>query len=187
MATERDERRSVYVEKTRHELEELAQRGVRMGGNAFSSILLAKGDLTADELAGAEPFSGRDGVALRKSLERLGYGPEEWCWALLGQGGEAPGLSLDSELVRLTLTALDPATLVLCDEVAASAVRNAYADDLVELQDLEEAMLAPGYVVRIRGVRVLNLGGFEAALDDSRQKQVMWARLKEIPALGEPF
>ena len=37
------------------------------------------------------------------------------------------------------------------------------------------------------GVRVLALGGFADALGDQRQKQLMWARLKQIPPLGEPF
>ena len=74
-----------------------------------------------------------------------------------------------------------------CDEAAAGAVREAYADDLADLPSLEEAMLVPGYVVRVRGMRALNLGGFEAALGDARQKQLMWARLKQIPPLGEPY
>ena len=48
-------------------------------------------------------------------------------------------------------------------------------------------MLAPGCVVDLLGMRALNLGGFAAALADPRDKQVMWARLKKIPPLGEPF
>ena len=48
-------------------------------------------------------------------------------------------------------------------------------------------MLEPGYVVYVRGVRVLALGGFANALGDQRKKQLMWARLKQIPPLGEPF
>lgn len=85
------------------------------------------------------------------------------------------------------LAALDPATLVCCDEAAAQTVRDAYADDLAELQSFQEAMLEPGYVVSVHGVRVLALGGFASALSDQRQKQLMWARLKQIPPLGEPF
>ena len=74
-----------------------------------------------------------------------------------------------------------------CDDAAAQAVRDAFADNLASLQSLPEAMLEPGYVVYVRGVRVLALGGFAAALGDQRQKQVMWAWLKQIPPLGEPF
>ena len=44
-----------------------------------------------------------------------------------------------------------------------------------------------GNVVHLLGMRVLNLGGFAAALGDAHEKQVMWARLKKIPPLGEPF
>ena len=36
-------------------------------------------------------------------------------------------------------------------------------------------------------VAILNLGGFAAALGNPRQKQVMWARLKQVPPLAEPY
>ena len=185
MATERDRRREAYVEKAKAELSGLAARGVRMGGNAFSAVLLAKGELSAEERAGAELLSGPDGVALRKSLAKLGYEPEDWCTVCLPEPG-GPG-ALPASLVRETLVALDPATLVCCDNAAAQAVRDAFADDLADLPSFHEAMLEPGYVVSVRGVRVLALGGFADALGDQRQKQLMWARLKQIPPLGEPF
>ena len=70
---------------------------------------------------------------------------------------------------------------------SAAVLREAYADELVALESLQEALLAPGAVARVLGMRVLNLGGFAAALGDSHEKQVMWARLKRIPPLGEPF
>ena len=78
MATEREQRRQAYVEKARAELSSLAERGVRMGGNAFSPVLLAKGELSDEEAAGAEPLSGQDGAALKASLKALGYAPEDW-------------------------------------------------------------------------------------------------------------
>ncbi len=185
MATERDRRREAYVGKARAELSGLAVRGVRMGGNAFSAVALAKGDLTPEERNGAELFSGPDGVALRKSLAKLGYEPEDWCTLCLPVPGAPDALA--APLVRETLAALDPSTLVCCDDAAAQAVRDAFADDLAALQSFPEAMLEPGYVVYVRGVRVLALGGFANALGDQHQKQVMWARLKELPPLGEPF
>lgn len=185
MATERDRRREAYVGKARAELSNLAARGVRMGGNAFSAVLLAKGELSPEERAGAELLSGPDGVALRKSLVKLGYEPEDWCTICLPEPGGAGALG--APLVREALAALDPATLVCCDNAAAQAVRDAYADDLAGLPSFQEAMLEPGYVVQVRGVRVLALGGFAAALGDQHQKQAMWARLKQIPPLGEPF
>lgn len=185
MATERDRRREAYVGKARAELSSLAARGVRMGGNAFSAVVLAKGELSPEERNGAELLSGPDGVALRKSLSRLGYEPEDWCTLFLPAPGSAG--ALEASVVRETLAALDPATLVCCDDAAAQTVRDAFADNLASLQSLPEAMLEPGYVVYVRGVRVLALGGFAAALGDQRQKQVMWAWLKQIPPLGEPF
>jgi hypothetical protein len=48
-------------------------------------------------------------------------------------------------------------------------------------------MLVPGAVAQVCGMRVLNLGGFAEALGDAHEKQVMWARLKRVPPLGEPF
>ena len=65
MASEREQRRQAYVEKTRSEVASLVECGVRMGGNAFSPVLLAKGELTPEEAAGAKPFSGPDGAALK--------------------------------------------------------------------------------------------------------------------------
>lgn len=184
MASERDARRRAYVDKAAAELDALAARGVRAGGNAFSSVLLAKGELSEAERAGEPAFSGADGTALRASLERLGYAPEDWATLLTA---DASGDPLDAALLREAVTALDPATLVCCDEAAAAALREAYADDLAALERLDEAMLAAGTVARVCGMRVLNLGGFAAALGDAHEKQVMWARLKQIPPLGEPF
>ena len=180
-----DDRREACVGKTTAELDSLAARGVRAGGNAFSPILVCKGELTAEEAGGAEPFSGADGTALKASLKALGYAPEEWAWLLAcDDSGSAP---LGPALFREAVCALDPATLVCCDGAAAAAVREAYAEDLTIIEDFNEAMLEPGYVVPVCGIRVLNLGGFAAALDDPRAKQQMWARLKRAAPLSEPY
>ncbi len=180
-----DDRREACVGKTTAELDSLAARGVRAGGNAFSPILVCKGELTAEEAGGAEPFSGADGTALKASLKALGYAPEEWAWLLTcDDSGSAP---LGPALFREAVCALDPATLVCCDGAAAAAVREAYAEDLTIIEDFNEAMLEPGYVVPVCGIRVLNLGGFAAALDDPRAKQQMWARLKRVAPLSEPY
>ena len=180
-----DDRREACVGKTTAELDSLAARGVRAGGNAFSPILVCKGELTAEEAGGAEPFSGADGTALKASLKALGYAPEEWAWLLTcDDSGSAP---LGPALFREAVCALDPATLVCCDDAAAAALREAYAEDLTIIEDFNEAMLEPGYVVPVCGIRVLNLGGFAAALDDPRAKQQMWARLKRAAPLSEPY
>ena len=77
MASERDARRRACVDKTAAEVDALVARGVLAGGNAFSAVLLVKGELTQAERAGEPAFSGADGTALRASLERLGYAPED--------------------------------------------------------------------------------------------------------------
>lgn len=171
------------VEKARVEVRALAKRGVLLSGNAFSSVLSAKGELNAEEKAGAALLSCADGQALRASLAALGYAPEDWA-ALATCANGAP---LDEATLRLAVATLDPATVVLCDEAAADDFRAAYAEDLAALEGFDEAMLAPGVVAHVCGMRVMNLGGFEAALGDSHQKQVMWARLKKLPPLGEPY
>lgn len=184
MSSAADQRREACVQKTTAELDGLAARGVRAGGNAFSPILVAKGERTAEEAGGAEPFSGADGVALKASLKALGYAPEDWEWLLTcDDAGEA----LPEGLLREAVSALDPATLVCCDDAAAAVLREAYADDLTIIESFEEAMLEPGYVVQLCGMRVLNLGGFAAALSDPRAKQQMWARLKRAAPLSEPY
>ncbi|WP_322151063.1 hypothetical protein [Paratractidigestivibacter sp.] len=184
MPTIADDRREACAQKTTAELDALAARGVRAGGNAYSPILVAKGELTTEETGGVEPFSGADGAALRASLKALGYAPEHWEWLLTCDNAGAP---LAAGLFREAMCALDPATLVCCDDAAAAAVREAYADDLTILESFEEAMLEPGYVVQVCGIRVLNLGGFAASLADPKAKQQMWARLKRLPPLAEPY
>lgn len=180
----RADRQTLYVEKAKADLASLEQRGVCMGGNAFSSILFLKGEPSKEELGDKPVLSGPDGVALRAALGALGYAPEDWCAMLTVSGN---GTALEPAIVREAVCALDPATLVACDDAAAQALRDAYADELVSLDDFEAAMLAPGKVVRVLGMRVMALGGFAAALEDAHEKQVMWARLKQLPPLGEPY
>lgn len=178
MALQRGVRGDVYVQKTRVELTELEEGGVTMAGNAFSSVLLVKGTMGPAEQAGGALLSGADGKALRAALLKLGYAPEDWM---------AISAPADPELLRQAVVAVDPATLVMCDEAAASAIREAFADDLVALANPEDALLSPGCLIMVAGIRMLNLGGFEAALQSNREKQRMWAYLKQIPPLGEPY
>lgn len=171
-------RGQVYVNKMRAELRELEERGVKTSGNAASPVLFIKGEMGPAEREGGELLSGADGKALRAALMKLGYAPEDWA---------ALGADVSSELLRQAVAVLDPSTLVMCDEAAARVVRDAFANELVELPDLQSAMLLPGWVVQVAGMRMLNLGGFEAALASSEQKQRVWAYLKQIPPLGEPY
>lgn len=174
----------VYADKMREELALLEERGVLAVGNAFSPILFAKGKPTEEERAGAAPFCGDDGKALRASIQALGYAPEDWAALATWQ---QDGTSLDGPLFRRAVATFAPSTLVICDEEAAQVTREAFADDLVTVENLEEAMLVAGYVIRVAGMRVLNLGGFADALANMHDKQRMWAWLKQVPPLGEPY
>lgn len=181
MARDRAVRKKAFVEKTAAEVADLVGCGVLFSGNAFSAVTLVKGTPEPD---GAEPFSSADGTALRNSLTALGYAPEDWN-ALLSC--DAEGVPLDPAVFVRAIAVLDPATLVICDEPAADLVREAFAADLAQLPDFDAAMLVPGTLAQVRGIRMLNLGGFADALGDNHSKQIMWHRLKKLPPLGEPY
>lgn len=173
--------REEYLEKAKAELADLARAGVTMSGNAFSQVMLLKGESEKD---GAALLSARDGQALRAALGKLGYAPEDWVGLSSNGEGSRP---LAPETLRLAIVTLDPSTVIALDEPAAAALREAFADELVELQDLDAATLAPGHIAQVQGMRVMALGGFEASLSDPKAKQVMWARLKRLPPLAEPY
>lgn len=170
--------------KARAEVGALEAKGVRLSGCAFPAILFVKGTPNAEEAAGAAPLSGADGEALFKAVSALGYAPEDWACIL---GTLVDGASLTPELLSLAIATLSPLTLVATDEAARSLICDTLAADLVEVADLSEALLEPGTVAQVAGLRVMALGGFEAALASPEQKQVMWARLKRIPPLGQPY
>lgn len=170
-----------YRDKAEVELRALADAGVCMSGNAFSQVVLVKGEA---EMQGAQLLSGADGNALRAALQALGYAPEDWVGLL---ALTADGAVCEPSVLRRALTTLDPRTVIALDEVAAGAIRETYADELVELEDLNSAALVPGVVVTILGMRLMDLGGFAASLTDPGAKQLMWARLKQLPPLSEPY
>ena len=173
--------REEFLEKEKVELGDLAEAGVVMAGNAFSQALLLKGE---PERGDAKLLEGPDGAALRAALKALGYAPEDWVGL---STCDAEGYPLVPGTLRLAITTLDPSTVIAIDESAAAALREAYADELVDLEALEAAALMPGVLARILGMRVMNLGGFEESLADPKAKQVMWARLKTLPPEGEPY
>lgn len=170
-----------YYEKCKAEIEHLAAAGVVMAGNAFSQVLLLKGE---PEKASAELLSGEDGAALRAALGALGYVPEDWVGL---SSVSADGTMLVPGTLRLAIATLDPNTVIALDEPAAAALREAFAEELASLESLEEATLQPGFVARVLGMRFIALGGFEESLSDTKAKQRMWARLKQVPPLGEPY
>jgi hypothetical protein len=185
MATGQSIQRHMYVTKAQAELSSLAQRGVVMSGNAFSSVLMIKGDLSSDERDGNALMDGKDGQALRKALVALGYAPEDWAaLSILFEDGYT---TLPSALVREAIASLAPATVLILDNQAASVLRDTYGEELAHIEEFEVAMLEPGLIAQVLGMRFLNLGGFAAALQDPQRKQWVWACLKRVPPLGEPY
>lgn len=179
------ERKQAYLIKVRAELQGLAKQGLVMGGDACSSILLLKGELSSQEKTGAPLLSGKDGQALRKGLVALGYAPEDWCaLSILLDDHITPVSQL---LLREAVCALDPQTVLALDDISAQTLRETYADELTNIEDFHVAMLEPGLVAHVLGMRVMNLGGFSAALADAHRKQFVWACLKRVPPLGEPY
>lgn len=173
--------REEILNKANQELAKLASLNLVMAGNAFSQVLLLKGE---PEDEGAELLSAEDGKALRSALMALGYAPEDWAGlSVLDKAGSL----VAPDNLRLAITTFDPNTIIALDDIAANSLREAYADELVELTDLSEATLQPGVIVHILGMRVLALGGFRASLSDQKEKRVMWKRLQGVPPLGEPY
>ncbi len=193
MQTSTEVKKQAILEATRQELDALTARGVWMEGNAFSPVVLIKGQLNDVEAAGGNLLAGADGQALRASLAAIGYAPEDFCaLAAVAQASDEPaavpaGELLPQELFREALEALDPEAVILLDTPSADLMRETYTDALVAIEDFDEAMLKPGLVAHVLGRRVLVLDGFEAALADKREKQRMWAYLKQLPPAGAPY
>lgn len=195
MAVMASERKEAFAAAAEQELESLCSRGVRIAGNAFSPVVLIKGDLDEAERAGGELLAGPDGKALRSALSTMGWEPEDFCAlsAVAGEGDPAvdpvlaPGDVLTVGLFREAVEALDPEAIILLDNTAADLLRETYADALAIIEDFNTAMLMPGLVAQVLGRRVLALDGFEASLTDPREKQRMWAYLKQLPPLGAPY
>lgn len=195
MAITTQERKEALADAAEQELKGLEARGVRMAGNAFSPVVLVKGELNDAERSGEPLLSGADGTALRAALGAIGWEPQDLCVlaAVAGSGDEAvagglmAGEPLPVDLFREALEALDPEAVILLDDAAADLLRETYADALAIVEDFDTAMLKPGLIAPVLGRRVLALDGFEAALSQPAEKQRMWAYLKQIPPLGAPY
>ena len=178
------DRRHPAAEKLKVERDALERAQILLVGNACSEALIIKGEPGTAERSGSGLLSGTDGTALKAALLKLGYAPESW----LGMATwKADGSDLSCEELRWAVTTLDVACIICVDETAANLVRCAYAEELSVIEDLSEAMIEPGHVTHLLGMRVIDLGGFEAALGDAHEKQVMWARLKTVPHEGSPY
>lgn len=195
MAITTQERKEALADAAEQELKGLEARGVRMAGNAFSPVVLVKGELNDAERSGEPLLSGADGTALRAALGAIGWEPQDLCVlaAVAGSGDEAvagglmAGEPLPVDLFREALEALDPEAVILLDDAAADLLRETYADALAIVEDFDTAMLKPGLIAPVLGRRVLALDGFEAALSQPAEKQRVWAYLKQMPPLGAPY
>lgn len=189
------ERKEALAAAVEQEMASLQARGARVSGNAFSPVLLVKGELNVDERQGAELLSGADGRALRAALSAIGWEPQDFCTLATVFGEADPSIAdcpqadepLPVDMLREAVEALDPEAIVLLDNAAADALRETYADALAIIEDFDTAMLKPGLVAPVLGRRVLALDGFEASLADPAQKQCMWAYLKQLTPLGAPY
>lgn len=169
----------LYYKRTCEELAGLAGRGLSLAGHAFAPVLLLKGELNPAERAGGKLLAGPDGTALSAAFDRLGYPSDGWAaCSVCAHAADGSWEPAAPRLLAEAVEVLDPELAVALDETAARALQAAW--------DLP-GPFEPGRVHRVRGRRVLALGGFEAALADPRAKQVMWARLKRVPPLGAPL
>ena len=175
MPIERFMRKEAYMAKTTHEFGDFAAQGVCMVGNAFASVLLVKGQ---------EDFEEAELSALKASLEHLGYAPEAWATLLTTTKTGDP---INPLLVRQAISAFSPDTVLMVNDAAVTSVREAYADELGQLATDAEKTFSPRVLVRVCGMRMVNLDNFAGALEDPRQKQLRWAAIKQVPPLGEPY
>ena len=75
----------------------------------------------------------------------------------------------------------------MVNDAAVASVREAFAEELAQLKTDAEKIFSPRVLVRVCGMRMINLDNFASALDDLHQKQMRWAAIKQIPPLGEPY
>lgn len=178
--------RQEYLDKARAELGDLAQAGVIMTGNAFSHVLLVKGEPEGPAADGSVPrlLEGPDGKALHAALGALGYAPEDWGGLSVN---DAEGYPLVPGTLRLAIATLDPDTLVALDDAAAAAIREAFADELVELESLDAATLSPASSCASWACASWRLAGSRRACLTPRQSSSCGRRLKQLPAPGEPY
>ena len=156
MSVTTGERKEALAAAVEQELGSLQARGVRIAGNAFSPVVLVKGELNADELAGESLLSGADGTALRAALSAIGWEPQDFCAlaTVFGTGepgivdGPVPGDAVPAELFREALEALDPEAIVLLDDAAADAMREATRTPLRLSRTLTRLCSSPGWWLR---------------------------------------
>lgn len=159
-------------------------------GHALRAALTAIGWAPEDFCALATalaPDAGDGAAAASAGVSATGAAPTEDAVSAAGAAPTGGIVPLDVDTFREAVEAVDPEAVVLLDDAAADAMREAYADALAIIDDFDTAMLSPGLVASVAGRRVLAVGGFEAALSDPHKKQVAWAYLKQLAPLGAPY
>ena len=132
-------------------------------------VLAIKGKRGHAEEAEGTPLSGRDGAALASAFERLEWNERDWCGAVLSPR-EAPLLT--GECLRLFIEVLDPMIVVTLDEEARKEVIQALGREAERADGLRKT-------IEIQGRLLVNVDGFEAALDSEIDKQHVWQQLKQ--------
>ena len=120
----------------------------------------------------------------KQNFLHLGYAPEAWATLLTTTKTGDP---INPELVRQAISAFSPDTVLMVNDAAVTSAREAYADELGQLTTDAEKTFSPRVLVRVCGMRMVNLDNFAGALEDPRQKQLRWAAIKQVPPLGEPY
>jgi len=145
-------------------------------GNVLASLIAIKGTPGPAELAGKQPFSGTDGLALDKAFGHLGWGfgsQSTRIW--LGILPNLPGLpTLGPSELRLVCEIVDPLAIVTLDEAARLAIIETFS----AVNKNMKADLKPGAECRILGRQIVSVEGFEESLADEDAKQKAWAQLK---------
>lgn len=145
-------------------------------GDELASIIVIKGIAGKAEFDGLAPFSGQDGLALDKSLGRLGWGygsadTRIWFGILL----KSPSLrGLSFQELKLVCEIVDPLVIVALDDSARLALIEAY----LSAEDRLPLLFKPGANTTVLGRRFVSVDGFEGALQNMEKKQMVWSQLK---------
>ena len=70
---EREDVRKRYIAKSQAEIASLSERGLQMSGNAFSSLLILKGELGPGDQGGRTLLAGSDGKALAAAMGGVSF------------------------------------------------------------------------------------------------------------------
>lgn len=153
------------LSKTTQELTNLLDNNMLIDGNPYASIVVVKRLLDKDSSTSDTFLHKDDGQALRKACVALGFAPNDFC------GISTTLCKNPQEDLRLSLTALDPLYVILCDEQAQTDY---------EAEFLDNYHLKIGCLEHLPMHVVLALGNFSQALKSTDTKQAAWRALKSL-------